>query len=311
MRIAVVGAGGLGGYYGALLARGGADVTFIARGTTLEALRRRGLTLKSPTHGEFTVPVQATDDPASVGPVDVVLFCVKSYDLESAAESIRPLIGPETAVVPVQNGVDASERLAAVLGAGCAVGGVGGLSARVEEPGVIVHAASPPKEISFGELDGRPSPRLERFLEVCEAAGITAELSDQIDVLRWQKFIFICAQALTALLRLPLGAILACPDSREFYRLVMEEVAAVGRAHGIPLPEDAAAQRFATVQHSNPTLRASQYYDLVAGRRLEVDTLNGTVVKLGRQHGVPTPYNFAIYAGLKPYAGGPPKLPDA
>jgi len=305
MRVLVMGTGGLGGYFGGLLARAGESVTFVARGAHLEAIRARGLTVRSARHGELTLRVPATDDPKSAGTVDLVLFGVKTYDLEPAAELIRPCVGPETIVLPVQNGIDNAERIERVIGAGHAVGGVAVLSARVEEPGVIVHAVSGPRELTVGELDGQPRPRTERLVAALERAGIGAALSPDIRVALWQKFVGICGLTLTTLTRLPMGVLLDCPESAELARLVMEEVAAVARAKGVALPErylEGLPSGFA------PSVRQSMYYDLIAGRRLELETLNGTVVRLGRETGVPTPHNFAVYAALKPFAAGAPKV---
>jgi len=308
MRIAVMGLGGIGGYYAALLARGGAEVICIARGDNLAALRQRGLTLRSPKWGEFTVPVQATDNPAEVGPVDLIILCVKAYDLETAAATCRPLVGPNTVVLPIQNGIDHPERVARVLG-GVVLAGSAGLSARREAPGLIVHAASPPHDVTFGEVGGGTSERAERVLAAFQAAGVPADLSLDVQVPLWEKYIFICAQALTAVTRLPLGVLMRTPETSELYLGVMTEVAAVGRARGVRLAPDTVEARFARLRQAEPSLRASMYYDLAAGRRLEVETLNGTVVRLGRELGVPTPYNFAVYAALKPYVDGPPALP--
>lgn len=305
-----MGAGGIGGYYAGLLARGGEEVSCIARGANLAALRERGLTIRSPKHGEFTVPVQATDQPAEVGPVDLIIISVKAYDLEAAAESVRPMLGPDTVVIPIQNGIDHPERVGRVLGIERVLAGSAGLSSRLDAPGVIVHVGSPPAEVTFGEVGGGTSERGRRILAAFERGGITADFNPDIDVPLWQKFVFICAQALTAVCRLPLGPLMAVPEMRDLYRGVMEEVAAVGRARGVKLPADTVESRHTSLVNGNPKLRSSMSLDIEFGRRLEVETLNGTVVRLGRELGVPTPYNFTIYATLKPFVNGPPKLPE-
>jgi 2-dehydropantoate 2-reductase len=306
MRVTVMGSGGTGGYFGGLLARSGEEVTFIARGPHLAALRANGLTVRSRLIGDFTIKVRATDDPAEPGPVDLVLFCVKSYDTESAAERLRPAVGPETVILPVQNGIDSAERIGRIVGPQRVIGGLAGVSSVVEAPGIIEHRAGP-DVIQLGELDGPPSPRTERIVEVLRGAGIKAQVRPDMRVALWEKFVLICGlSGLTALTRLPLGAILACPETRTLFHHVMEETKEVGRATGVPVPSEHAERMLKFFQGSDPAIRGSLYYDLAAGRRLEIETLNGTVVRLGRERGVPTPANFAVYAALKPYADGAP-----
>jgi 2-dehydropantoate 2-reductase len=310
MRIAVMGTGGIGGYYGGLLARAGNEVTCIARGEHLRAIRQAGLVVRSKTSGDFTVHPAATDDPSEVGPVDLVLFCVKSYDTESAAGRIRPLIGPETLVLSLQNGIDNEERIARVVGAEHVLGGVCFCSAHVHAPGVVTEGGVPPG-IVFGELPQGTSARAERLLAVFEAAGIPTTLHPDVRVAMWEKFVTICGSAsLNALTRLPQGIIYACPETRGLVEGAMAEAIAVGRAAGVNLPDDCLEQQLARQARVAPTQRSSLYVDLAAGRRLEIDALNGTLVRLGREHGVQTPLNFAIYAALKPWANGPPKLPE-
>ncbi len=300
MKIAIMGSGGVGGYFGALLARSGEAVTFIARGAHLEAIRRNGLEVRS-VPGNFRVRAAATDDPASVGAVDLVLFAVKGYDTEAAGEQIRPLLGPETVVLCVQNGVDNEEKLEGLLGAGRVVGGVVHILSTIAAPGVIEQTAGP-RRLKFGELDGRVTPRAERLLQVFKQAGVLAELSTQIQVDLWEKFLFIGAQGgVSALARLAIGEILACPETAAFYRGVMEEIAAVARARQVRLPDDAVERAMAFARRLQPHMRSSLAHDLGQGNRLEVETLAGAVVRYGREAGVPTPLNFAIYACLKPY----------
>lgn len=309
MRIAVMGAGGTGGYFGGLLTRAGEDVAFIARGPHLQALRSHGLTVKSRLAGEFTLAVTATDDPSEVGPVDFVLFCVKTYDTATAAAQTRPLIGSKTVVLSVQNGIDNAERIAQVVGSGPVIGGVAYVFATIEAPGIIAQTAGPGK-ILFGELTGGTSSRTERLLSMFRRAGIAAELRTDIHVALWEKFLNICAASgVTTLTRLPIGAILACPETRAFFRGTMQEADAVARASAIPLPSGCVDQLWAFFATLEPGARGSMSHDLAAGRRLELESLNGTVVRLGRQYGIATPFNFAIYAALKPYANGAPTLP--
>jgi 2-dehydropantoate 2-reductase len=309
MRIAVVGVGGTGGYFGGLLARAGQDVAFIARGASLEALRARGLTVESRLAGTFTLPVHATDDPSEVGPVDLILFCVKTYDTDAAAESIRPLVHPETMLLSLQNGIDNAERIARVAGHTSSIGAVAYVVSAVKAPGVIAQTAGPGK-IIVGELSGDASTRTERLYDVLQAAKITAEVHPDIRVVLWQKFLFICAfSGLTALSRLPIGAILADSVTHALFRATSEEVEAVARASGIDLPADCVEQAMTQAAAVEPWGRGSLYHDLAGGRRLELESLNGEVVRRGREHGIETPLNFAIYAALRPYVDGTPSLP--
>jgi 2-dehydropantoate 2-reductase len=270
-------------------------------------LRERGLVIKSAALGDYTLPVRATDDPAEVGPVDLVLFCVKSYDTDAAAALLPPLVGPDTAVISVQNGVDNEARLAGVVGPGAVLGAIASLSAYIEAPGVIVVRGGP-TALRFGELGGGTSPRTERLLRAFQDAGLSAEVSPDISSLLWEKFMFICAlSGVTSLTRLPIGPVLADPATRRLYRGVMDEVAAVGRACGVALPDDAAGRWYQTSTTLPPGIYGSMYQDLVVGRRLELEGLNGTAVRLGEEHGILAPLNFAIYAALRPYAGGAPQ----
>jgi 2-dehydropantoate 2-reductase len=309
MRIAVVGAGGTGGYFGGLLARAGDDVTFIARGAHLEALRARGLTLESSLAGTFTVPVQATDDPRGVGPVDLILFCVKTYDTDAAAASVRPLIQPETTLLSLQNGVDNEERIARLSGHPSGMGAVAYVVSAIKAPGLVAQTAGPGK-IVLGELGGGESARTERLRDALLRAGIAAEVHPDIRAVLWQKFLFICAfSGVTALTRLPIGTVLADPATRALFRGTSEEVEAIARAIGIGLPDDCVEQALATASAVEPWGRGSLYGDLAGGRRLELEGLNGEVVRRGGEHGIETPLNFAIYAALRPYVDGTPESP--
>ena len=300
MKIAVMGSGGIGGYFGGLLARAGEDVTLIARGAHLEAIQKNGLHVKSAA-GDFHIHARATHDPATIGPVDLVLFCVKGYDVTAAGSQVRSMVGPHTVVLCLLNGVDNEERLAAILGKEHVMVGVVHILSTISSPGVISQTAGP-RSLKFGETDGRVTHRAERILAVLKAAGIHVGLSTQIQIDLWEKFLFICAQGgVTALARLTIGEILACPETAALYRGVMEEVAAVGRARGVPLPLDAVDRAMAFACGLQPGMRSSLAHDLSRGNRLEVETLPGAVVRYGREAGVVTPLNFAIYACLKPY----------
>ncbi len=306
MRVTVMGSGGTGGYFGGLLARAGEDVTFVARGAHLEAIRKAGLAVRSRLVGDFTVSARTTDDPAEAGPADLVLFCVKAYDTETAAERLRPAVRPATVILPVQNGIDSAERIGRVVGPGHVIGGLAGVSSVIAAPGVIEHRAGP-DVIQLGELGGGLSARTERIADALRRAGLKTQVRPDIRVALWEKFVLICGlSGLTALTRLPIGAVLACAETRALYRQTMEETHAVGRAEGVALPDGVVEQTVKRFEGGDPAIRGSLYYDLAAGRRLEIETLNGTVVRLGRERGVPTPANLAIYAALKPYAGGAP-----
>ena len=313
MRIAVQGAGAMGSYFGGVLARAGDDVTMLARGATLEALRARGLTVRSPRLGDFTVPVTALDSGAASDgqtrrqPMDLILFCVKTYDTQAAAESIRGLVGPDTVVVSVQNGVDSAERIGRVIDPRSLVGGVAQVSVVMAEPAVVV-ARMEPAILRIGELAGGVSPRIMRLVPLLERAGIVVEQRSDISQAIWEKFLFICAlSGVTALTRLPLGPLLSHDETRALLRGVLDEVAAVARARGVGLADDAAERIYAGLARFDPGLRGSMADDLLAGKRLEVDALNGEVARLGERLGVPTPSNRVIAAALSPYRDGRPE----
>ena len=306
MRIAVVGAGGVGGAYGAALAKAGADVTFIARGAHLAAMKSKGLRLESQRGDIHLAPTQATDDPKTVGPVDVVLFCVKLWDVESAGEAIKPMVGKDTAVIPLQNGVDAAERLAPILGRQAVMGGVANISATIAEPGVIRQTGTVMRMV-FGELDGTRSARGEAFAALCVKAGIDGVLSETIQTELWMKFILLASNAgMMALARLPIGRLRDDPDIAPYFVAAYAEVVAVGRAAGIALPDDAVDRTLNFNRNAPPHLMASMGADLLRGNRIELPWLSGKVIELGRRHGVPTPIHALLYAMLKPYIMGTP-----
>jgi 2-dehydropantoate 2-reductase len=311
MRFAVMGSGGLGCLFGGLLARAGADVTLIARGANLSALRERGLDVTLFGGERFRVDVRATDDPREVGPVDAIAFCVKTYDIEAAARQMLPMIGPDTLVLPAQNGVEAADQIAAIVGADHVVMGVGFSGATLERPGLVVQkGANTLAKFGPDRRDG--GRRAECVRDALIAAGVNAEISLHIERELWEKLLIaIVGLGFMTLTRLPLGPTLDVPESVAVVLGLMQEVAAVGRARGVALPDgaaEAALQRLRGMRASNPAMRGSMYFDLVAGKRLEVEAVSGAVVRLGRELGIPTPYNEVVYAGLKPYIDGAPAL---
>lgn len=301
MKIAVIGAGGVGGWLAARLADAGADVHVLARGAHLAAIRAHGLRLTSPA-GDVVTNVAAVSDAGEIGPCEVVLFCVKSYDGDAAMGSLPGLCRDGTAVISLQNGIDNIDRLAPVVGWPQVVGGLAIISSTISEPGVVVHSGGP-ASVVFGELDGSESERTSALLQVLRVPGVDARRSDHIRVELWDKFAFLCAMAgTTATMRLPLGDVMASPASAAMFEAVVGEVYAVARAMEVPLAADAVAVRMAFVRRLDAHIYASLYYDLVAGRRIELDALHGTVVRLGAAYGVPTPMSTAVEAILRPHA---------
>jgi len=304
MRMAVVGAGGVGGGFGAALAKAGADVTFIARGKHLAAMKKDGLKVQGGRGETHLVPTKATDNPAEVGPVDIVLFCVKLWDVESAGERIKPLIGRGTAVIPLQNGIDAHERLLPIVGREALMCGVAQISASITAPGVITQVGTFMRMI-FGELDGKRSKRGDDLLALCQKAGFDVTLSETILTELWMKFILLATNAsITAATRQPLGKLRDDPDIRPLMIAAFRETFEVGRAKGIALPDDAIDRILDFVGHAPPAMKASMALDLERGNRLELPWLGGKVVALGRELGVPTPIHTMFYALLKPYIMG-------
>lgn len=304
MRIAVFGAGGVGGYFGGRLAAAGNEVSFVARGAHLAALRDRGLRLRSGLGDLDLGPVPASDDPADLGPAEIVLLCVKLYDLETAARQLAPLIGPETAVIPLQNGIDAEERLQAMFGTSHVMGGTAHIPASIEAPGVIRHLGTM-ASLRFGELDGVSSPRAEAFLAACQAAEIDAELVDDVVAAIWRKFLFLAPfAAVTCLARAPIGKAIADARWREFFADAVREVAAVAAVRGVALAEPVIQQTIAAAGRMNPEMKSSMLVDLERGNRLEVEFLSGAVVRLGREAGIPTPRHQHALDDLLPFAKG-------
>jgi 2-dehydropantoate 2-reductase len=306
MRIAVMGTGGVGGYFGARLAQGGHDVSFIARGKHLEALRANGLRVESP-FGDIHLPhIDVTDDPARLAPADLVLFGVKLWDTETSAELIKPLLTEQTGVVSFQNGVVKDDILRRVLGREHVIGGVCYIAATIAEPGVIRHTGTLQKLV-FGEYDGTRSARVRAFHDACAESGIDVEISDRIEQTIWEKFVFLVGlSGTTSTARVTIGPIRANPLSRAFLHDVMAEVVEIARAQGVPLPADYAADRLAFTDGVPEGMTSSMHHDLERGNRLEVTWLSGDVVDRGKALGVPTPCNRAITDILSVHAEGHP-----
>jgi 2-dehydropantoate 2-reductase len=310
MRIAVIGAGGIGAIYGAALAKAGNEVIFVARGAHLRAMQQNGLRIEG-DRGETVIrPAQATDDIAAIsaqgGTVDYALLCTKLWDVESAGAQLRPIVGPDTAVVPVQNGIDAHERLIPLLGRKAVMGGTAFVTGSIVAPGVVRQTGSY-FQITFGELDGSISGRGERLRDLCAAAGFDGILSPDIMVPLWEKFLVLVPLAnVNALTRLPLGRYRADPDTWALVEASLLETAAVGRAEGVGLAPDAEDKGLAMLRSMPEHHMTSMGNDLIRGNRLELPWFAGKVVELGRRHGIPTPVNAFVYAALKLHAGGTP-----
>lgn len=305
MRFAVMGAGAIGGYLAARLAAAGNDVVCIARGAHLEALRTRGLTLKSPLGNAMVPTIAAVADPVAIAPVDAVLFTVKLYDAVEAARALLPLLRPDTPVVTFQNGVSGPEIVAAAVGAARAVAGSASIpGVAVTAPGVVEHISTKARFV-FGWSDGHADPRLDRVAEVFRAATIEAEASRRMASELWQKFVMLAATSgVATAARVTIGALAGDPDVMALAGAAMREAEAVARARGIDLPADIVAAGLASLARLPPAQKPSMLHDLEAGRRLEVAWLSGALVAMGREAGVPTPTHAALYALLKPHAAG-------
>ena len=303
MRIAILGAGGVGGYFGARLIAAGEDVTFIARGAHLTAMQTGGLRVESPKGDLHLRAVKATNDVAAVGPVDILLLTVKMYDLESAAAMIRPLVGPQTAVITLQNGVEAVDIVAHSVPRANVVGGVAYVAAVIAEPGLIRHTSL--DTLIFGELDGQRSERLVALQAACVRAGFAARVSDDIDIDLWAKFARLSVfSGMTAVTRSPIGVLRDDPELYALLQAACEETIRVGRARGIALPETLMGEIEQMVHGLPHHARASMLEDLERGRRLELPWLSGAVVRLGKAAGVATPIHAFIATVLKPHVAG-------
>ena len=305
MKIAMMGSGGVGGFFGGRLARAGQDVTFIARGAHLAALRERGLTIENEPQGDLHVPdIKATDDVSSIGPVDLVILSVKLWDTEAAALQVRPIVGPETAVLSLQNGVIKDDIMRRVFGEKAVMGGVCYVATHISKPGVI-HQTGTMQRIVVGEYDGTKSKRAQALHAALAASGVTAELSDDVRRSIWEKYSFLVGlSATTASMRRTLGPIRSNPQTRAFLHDVIREVVAVGRAHGVALPADFADNRMAFGDTLPADMTSSMHHDLEKGNRLEVEWLSGGVVRLGAEKAIPTPCNRAVCDILALHAGG-------
>ena len=304
LKVAVVGAGGTGAYYGGALARAGAEVTMIARGPHLEAIKKNGLQLNSVLLGDFLIETAATDDMSSIGVVDLVIFAVKSWGTEAAIETMSGLVGDGTMIISTQNGIDSERQLSEAFGAEHVLGCTATVSAKISEPGVVAQGGGP-GTLVVGEMSGGPSERVTNLVAQCVEAGLAASSHDDIVMALWEKFTFISAlSGMTALTRKGIGEIFAQESSTEMYLQVLSEVAAVGRAAGVGLPEGLAENILSTTQGREPFTIGSMGHDLIAGNPIEIGLLNGRVVELGKEYGIATPANFAIEAALRPYEMG-------
>jgi 2-dehydropantoate 2-reductase len=303
MKIAIVGSGGVGGYFGGRLAATGGDVTFIARGAHLAALKAHGLRIESPGGNVYVPRVQATDDPSSVGPVDIVLFTVKLYDTESAIRLLPPLIGPGTLVIPFQNGVDSVDVLTRAVGRAHVAGGTAYVYAVIAEPGLIRHTAM--ERLIFGPINGPAPPLLEELRDLGKRAGFDATLSDRIVVDIWTKFARLSVfSGMTAVARSPIGVIRNEPELREMMENALHESIAVARARQIPLTASTFAEAMASMSGLPPQARSSMLEDLERGRRLELPWLSGAVVRIGEEVGVEAPTHRLIVTLLRPHVNG-------
>lgn len=299
LKVAVLGAGGLGSFLGGALVRSGEQVSLITRGDHLRAIRDRDLAIESSALGKFQVKVMATDKPVEIGLVDLVLFLVKSYDTEKALQTIGPLISSDTAVLTFQNGVVNEDKIAAAIGRDHVIAGAISIESFVEEPGQIKQSMGPAM-MAMGELSGEITPRASRIHTAFMNAGLKCELSDHIQEILWNKFLFICATAgVCSVTRASLGEVLGFDATRELYVAAMREVEAVATAKGINLAPDLVARTLAQADAMNKSTKPSMLRDLERGKRLEIDALNGTVSRFGHQLSVPTPVNDFIYASLK------------
>jgi len=303
MKICVVGAGGVGGLLAAVLRRAGADVSLLVTERHLAAIRRNGLALIAPS-GRFSVQIQAEVDPRAIGACDVVVVTTKTWAVEALAPTLQPLLGKNTVVIPVQNGIDAPGMLAKALGWEHVVYGSASMNAAIEEPGVILQR-NPKYGITVAEAQGHESARLLKVKETFGAADISVDIGTDGPALLWDKFMMLVANSsLCALLRSPMGVVQKDDDAWSLYTAVFNETVAAGRAAGISIPAQKAEERLARARTTPPMVMPSMAVDLMAGRRLEYPWLGGRVRELGREHGIPTPANDFIYVALKPFLSG-------
>jgi 2-dehydropantoate 2-reductase len=307
MKIAVFGSGGVGGYFGGKLAASGEDVTFLARGAHLAAMQTGGLHITSPL-GDVRVPtVQATDRPQAIGPVDVVLFTVKLYDVETAAATLAPLIGPNTVVITLQNGVDAMDMVAKHVGADHVAGGAAYIVVVIDKPGHLRHTTA--QQLVFGERDGKRSDRLIAFEQAGIRAGFQAQASDDVQAVLWTKFVRLATwSGMTTVTRSPMGVIRDTPETFEMMMAAIEEVIAVGKANGVRFPPDLMDGTLKLIRNFPANSKSSMLEDMERGRHLELPWLSGAVVRIGKEVGVPTPIHQFITTVLTPFVDGAPKV---
>ena len=301
MRFGIVGTGGVGAYFGGRLAQAGESVAFVARGAHLAAMREHGLRVDS-VAGDFVVaPVEATDEPARIGPVDVVLVAVKAWQVRETARTLGPLLGPQTFVVPLQNGVEAADQLAEVLGGERVIGGLCKIVSAIVAPGHVRHSGVAPR-VEFGERDGRKSDRVEALRQAFERAqGLSVVVPDDVEAAIWEKFLFIApVSGVGAVTRQPIGGMREVPQTRELIERAMFEVAALARARGVDLPDAAVARNMRYVDGLPPDATASMQRDIMDGRPSELEQQNGAIARLGAEAGVPVPVNAFLYAALLP-----------
>ena len=306
MRVAVIGTGGVGGYFGAKLALAGHDVTFVARGAHLDAIRRDGLKVEHESMPMHVTNARATDDVSSIGPVDIAMVCTKLWDVESTAPALKPLVAGGGLAIPFQNGVDAPDMLRTPLGRDHVAGGIAYVAARISNPGVVTITGGLGR-LRVGAFFGIGEHKVNAFAEAGRGAGFHVDVADDIRRALWEKFaMFSAMSGCTALARQSIGVIRSDPDLRAMYERAILEAMAVGKADGVAFADDYLKQQLAFADNLNPAMKASMANDLAAGHKLELPWLSGAVVRLGRQHGVPTPIHDTIYAALKPYANGMP-----
>ncbi len=303
MKIVAMGSGGVGGYFGGRLQQAGHEVTFIARGRHLAALQSDGLRIKS-AHGDAALKVRVLENPAEAGPADVVLFAVKLWDTETAAESLRPIIGPDTVVIPLQNGVESIERLRKILPEKSIMGGSAYIASRIGAPGVIEHTGTMVR-LRFGVLMPSQRSAAQAFFAACRDAGINPELAEDIVLVNWEKFVFLVGMSSAATLaRAPLGAVRKDSDLRWLFEQAMRETWRLGRSRGVKLPDDFIDKQLAFAETLPPEMRPSLLHDLDHGNRLEAPCLCGAVARMSTEAGLDAPVNRAVYAALKPYLQG-------
>jgi len=303
MKILCMGSGGVGGYFGARLQQGGNDVAFVARGRHLAAMRKDGLTVHSP-HGDAVLKVKAVEQPREAGTPDIVLFAVKLWDTDGAAGQLKGVVGPDTYVIPFQNGVESIERLRRFFPEKNVMGGSAYIASRIERPGVIEHIGQMSR-LQFGVLLENQKPIAAAFLDACKKAKINAELSDDIVRSNWEKFVFLVAlSTATAVARAPLGVIRADPDLRRMFEQAMRETWTLGRKRGVKLADDFIEARMKFAETLPAEMKASMAHDLEAGNRLEAPWLCGAVARMARESGIEAPVNATVFAALKPFIDG-------